>query len=677
MALSYLAEVWTGAQWSTSKAVKEVVGQRWRTGGITVMMSRLWRPWRAKESALWSLVVSLYILTGGYYPLLTNIGPDASPTVLPLKHFGTENQRALPFLPQELPVQSAPKSRLLVSWWDREVHIWRLIKPVDLQENEAADVESKAQNHRLVAKILIKGESNITSASITPDGSTLAVATSSDVKVFLLRPREPEEGDGLRVSKLALADSVTAGARSVQFSPDGKWLCVIREANRISLTRIINDGKEAASSMRISEHPMRLERLHRQIDKNIALGGLGAYDRTIIRVAFSSDGRILAVGDIAGYIDTWVLSGQEDLTRPEHEVATNTTPSSGSSDEDSEDDDMPKTPRLSFGQHWIRNAAANLLPKLTGPPVILSFRPATISSQSKPTTNGVSHTPSTRHNPHPVPHDIPTGEDRLLVVTAKSQVYEFAVLSGNLTPWSKRNLTARFPEEFKKLKDQARGCIWDVNEDRERLWLYGIGWLWMLDLSRDFQPTASASSAERKLLTNGEVNGNAVTTTNGDMELVAQSTPGKKRKRAEEKEEIMRAIKGSGAGGRIPDDKLRIGISRTMQRSLYNDDGNLESSKDIDLVDEMDLDRDDDADLDGDISALDSHKGNTESGSQALTSPAAAPQWWHTYKYRPILGIVPMGESYEQGAVEPEVALVERPIWEVDLPPRYYGDHEL
>ena len=47
-------------------------------------------------------------------------------------------------------------------------------------------------------------------------------------------------------------------------------------------------------------------------------------------------------------------------------------------------------------------------------------------------------------------------------------------------------------------------------------------------------------------------------------------------------------------------------------------------------------------------------------------------RWWHTYKYRPILGIVPMGDG-EAGL---EVALVEIPMWEMYLPPRYYGDQD-
>jgi U3 small nucleolar RNA-associated protein 4 len=63
-------------------------------------------------------------------------------------------------------------------------------------------------------------------------------------------------------------------------------------------------------------------------------------------------------------------------------------------------------------------------------------------------------------------------------------------------------------------------------------------------------------------------------------------------------------------------------------------------------------------------------------------------RWWHTYKYRDILGIVPLGgvsgddleEEEEEEDQSPsgtlEVAVVERPMWDVELPGRYLRDYE-
>jgi U3 small nucleolar RNA-associated protein 4 len=59
-------------------------------------------------------------------------------------------------------------------------------------------------------------------------------------------------------------------------------------------------------------------------------------------------------------------------------------------------------------------------------------------------------------------------------------------------------------------------------------------------------------------------------------------------------------------------------------------------------------------------------------------------RWWHTYKYRDILGIVPLGggsgDVLEEEDQSPsgilEVAVVERPMWDVELPGRYLRDYE-
>lgn len=55
--------------------------------------------------------------------------------------------------------------------------------------------------------------------------------------------------------------------------------------------------------------------------------------------------------------------------------------------------------------------------------------------------------------------------------------------------------------------------------------------------------------------------------------------------------------------------------------------------------------------------------------------------FWHTYKYRPILGVVPLSDSAGlsidgDSPLPLEVALIERPLWEVDMADRYYADGE-
>ncbi|KAG0645537.1 U3 small nucleolar RNA-associated 4 [Hyphodiscus hymeniophilus] len=564
-------------------------------------------------------------------------GPDASPTIMPLRQFGMENQRSLPFMSQESPVRSAPRSRLMMSFWDREVHIWRLNKQSKITpENEDVPVD----NRQLVAKILIKGEANIRSANLSADGSLLAASTATDIKLFHLKARKSEEGSGgLRISKITIPGGHSGGARIVEFSPDGKWLCIIRADSRITLARLLS----SASSTVVHEVPAKLTRLNRNIEKRILLGGLGTYDRCITQVAFSHDSRILAVSDIAGYVDTWVLSGVEDLmqTNGDIEAASASDSEDSDSEEDAKEEGAKTTPL--FGQNWTRNPAASSIPKVPATPTVLSFRPN--SHQKKATSNGATHVIPTRHNPNPIAHDLPSGEDRLLVVTATGDVFEFEVLKGSLSPWSRHNPTSAFPIEFTKLKDQARGCVWDISESRERLWLYGVGWLWMFDLSRDLPP-------DSQKLVNGE-------------------SPGRKGKRKNGKEE------DSGAGSMIPDKMLGTGMSRKMQRIIHEE---IDESHEIQFGDPnvMDID-DEDEDDSPDLERLRRGSGSGEDQAVEVVDGndvvETKPHYWRTFKYRPILGMCVIGEG-DDGDIGPEVAILERPIWEADLGPRYVGDQE-
>jgi len=557
-----------------------------------------------------------------------------------------ENQRALPFLPQDSAIRSTPSKRLLLSFWDREIHIWRLKKPSKPTEAEEFEDEPTTQSRKLIAKILIKGEANITSASLSADGSLLVASTTLDIKVFQLR--KALEGDGLRISKVAVPTSFSLGARLIQLSPDGKWLSIIRPDSRIVLARVL----PSASSLTIHPHLTKLERITRKIEKRITLGGLGSYDRTITQCAFSSDSRILAVSDLAGYIDTFVLSGLEDLSQAPSPNSGDDAASSDSSDSESDSDseDEEKQPALIFGHHWSPSPLASSLPKLPSTPTVLSFRPTT-SPLPNPTP-----THPTRQNPTPIPHDLPLGDDRLLIILANSEIYEFEVLKGGLSPWSRRNPPTAFPDEYRKVRDLARGAIWDVRDGRERAWVWGVGWLWMFDLARDFPPLAPLQIEDG-------MNGNSVLD-------VGEKKKNKKRKRKHGKEAA------SGAGSSIPDSRLGMGMGRKMQRVIHEEVDETENTFQNHQPNAMDIDDsgdDNDDDYNGTQALETLRRGNLTQGGKE-DEDEKSKGWWWTFKYRPILGMCVIGEGEE--GVGPEVALVERPIWEAELPDQWVGEQE-
>lgn len=171
----------------------------------------------------------------------------------------------------------------------------------------------------------------------------------------------------------------------------------------------------------------------------------------------------------------------------------------------------------------------------------------------------------------------------------------------------------------------------------------------MFDLSRDFPSPSSASELQ---IVNGA------------------SEKSKKRKRTGGKE------RASGAGGSIPDEQLGTGISRRMQKVIHEEVD--EESRLI--LDSMDVDSDSGSNVDLSLSLLPlrNNEGKSNSGRGGKGGYEARPNDWHTFKYRPIMGVVVIseGDGKGEGGVGPEVAVVERPAWEAGLPGRWEGEQE-
>lgn len=567
-------------------------------------------------------------------------GIDTQPQVLPLREFGRELSRGLPALPHSPPLVSAPEARLMVGWWNCELRIWR--------------VKSKAEGSekpKVVARIALQGQENITSVSISRNGTILAVATASEVKLFQLAPSNPVDGPGLRIRKLEMPP--TTGAKLVRLTADGKWLAVITLTNEVQFVRIIQ-SEDAAVRPRIVQRVLQADRLQREFTVRDSLHGpWGDYTRSITHAEFSTQGNVFAVADLAGYIDTWVVQGHEDTTSPEVDVDESPSTSPEDDEEDSDDErDSPSAQVTILGQRWIRNPSAHLLPRLDSEPLLLSFQPV-LKVIPEPNGNPAVH--PTRNNPHPRSQDVPTTEQNLLVVSAKHAIYDFEVIAGRLSDWSRNNPPSSYPPQFRLVDDPVKGCTWDVTEKSKRLWLYGEKWLFMFDLSKDF-PIPDVSNK-----------------TNGAEE---QSLAVSKKRKRELLNHTPRKGK-SGAGDAVPESEAPVtklrkfdgGKSDESSRSAWIDFASArqaaESDEDMEVKLQALASLRRSAGHDG-VSVEEKEAGSGEDGRRNHES------WWHSFKYRPILGIVPVG-----GEDEPlEVVLVERPSWDLDLPPRFVGSHE-
>ncbi|KAH7367702.1 U3 small nucleolar RNA-associated protein [Plectosphaerella cucumerina] len=557
-------------------------------------------------------------------------GPDASPIVLPLKEHGRENHRTLPNLPQQAPLQSASKARFVMSWWDREVNIWKLRQSVaGLYDKDGATADDLTKNRKLLKTILVKGESSIASATISSDGAVLVTATSTDIKAFHLRHNNPTRPSDVQLAQIQVPRSlVNKGARKVQISPDGKWLLVVTESNRVLLVPITYDEEDQTPAFGA---PQKATRVPRKVAKALTLGGLGKYDRLISLVAFGPDSRIVAVADLAGYIDTWVLrdSGEES--------ASSSDPDSSDSESD-EEEESSGNEAVAAAEKWHHTPESTLLPKLLSPPAVLSF---TDDAPSVTRADGTTPTDYT-----------------LFTITTNWHISAFHPLAGALTPWTRRN-NQRIPLAIRDTKEPAKGVLWQG----PRAWIFGVSYLFMLDLSQDLDDPRAALVAAGK----------------------AAALAGQKRKR-----------KGtSGAGGRmavgslVPNQVDRyVGGKDNEGKEWQLDVENAARSEgsDTDMLDaEDDEDEepmagdDDDEESGGQLAAL------RNKGAKAVEATSSGPtKFWETRKYRPVLGVVALEPessdektAHASGQRPLEVVLIERPIWDVDMPERLFAANEV
>ena len=494
-----------------------------------------------------------------------------------------------------------------------------------------------AKNRKLLGRILIKGDSNINSATISRDGTLLFVSTNLDVKAFHLTLDNSKLKEEISIRKIDVPSSLSqGGGSSVLLSPDSHWLAIIQDGTRVLIAKIIRHEDSEESHITLHPRPSKLDRLKRKIPKNILLGGLRSYDRRITHVAFSADSKMLATADLAGYIDTWVLRDPHLQNGSIAEVEDDASSSSSSSDEGSDDE----TGMVEAGPRWVRNPKARLIPKLPASPVVLSF------SDDVPGKSGDGLTSRDDYT--------------LLAITVGTRLLLFHPLSGSLTDWARKNPHSSLPEEVRKMLDLPKGVLWQGS----RLWLYGVSYVFMLDLSQNLSPEESTAP------------------------VPSDQKNGTKRKRGTD----------SGAGGRIRQSEalyphqVRKAVMDGDKKAQWVDIEMTDAEEDGALSgdqDEEEEEEDEDETEGGELQLLRNGQQGVDTGDKSKAGQSR--KWWHTYKFRPILGIVPLESSHVEettsdgahekaanGDVPPalEVALVERPIWDVDLPPRYFGVDE-
>jgi U3 small nucleolar RNA-associated protein 4 len=600
-------------------------------------------------------------------------GVDAVPVVAPLKQWQNEHHRALPHLPQKSQMSSSSKGRLMLTWWEHEVCIWRLPRKESLLGGDE-------RLHDLVARLAIKDEKSITSAQISNGGEFVLLSTTASAKLFQLRTSHRNGSVTLHTRKIRLPPTLSnSGARSVSFSPSGQWLCVVKANNTVCLAKL--DRLQS-----FDEKPIVLEmvvKLHRKPRQaNVSRLALGSYSQAINCVAFSGDSRILTVGDLSGAVDAWVLEGHEDF---QEDVATvkiakddESSDDSSESDPEEDEDDMGDNKTIIQGQRWERNPNGSNLPRLNSAILALAFRASSVPGASNQPNGGIGlH--ATRHTPHPVAQEMPSTDDRLVVVTAEHQIVEFEVLNCRFSDWSRRNPANLLPSDFTIQKDRAMGIMEDPSSG-ERLWVYGTSWLFMLDMSKDLHLVHPK----------GRI---------GDHNVLEPLTNAQKKRKRKLENSERRPKRNTGAGDEIPHHEAQAGFGKYSQKFAAGEN----TEREVISIARMPSPASDDEleipsrssalaalrrqELDQKYESLPNGNSNRANGitgdSKAETKSAEATvvstrePYLISLEYRNVFGMATIGGGeHDSTSSSMEVVIIERPMFDVDLPPRYDGGQD-
>jgi len=609
-------------------------------------------------------------------------GMDTVPVVLPLKNWNEEYHRSLSHLPQKPQMSVSSKARLMLTWWGRDLFVWHL-PPRYREPTDQDSISDEQPNQKLLGQIQLSGDEYITSAEISTSGNMIVAATLGGVKLFQIRRTISAAGHAeIRSRPIDLPKAVAAqGASTVGLSPDCKWLYAVRLNNVVSMVKVL---PAASPKERPTPHDrvVKLDRKKRST-QTTQMSMLGDYTRHVTTAAFASDSRILAVGDLSGATDTWILEGHESETTSNHQTSNASSASdSGSGDGSDSDSDDETDSRVIHNQKWIRTPSGSQLPSLESAILALSFKPSSAPAEHPTGIHGNEGLHATRHNPHPISPEHPPHEAGFLVaVTANHQIVEFDVLRCRLSDWSRRNPSSLLPQSFKRIKDRVMGIWFDTRSvlNTNRLWLYGANFVYMLDMAQDLVST-SEKGRDSAMVKVGRLGQHVLEVAPGHALVKAEgdAATGEKRKRNKTSgagDDMRTGQEYSSKVRRMTDGIEDVEMLPSPPRSLTQGDEDEDG-------DEMELDEEE---QENNLVATrrdagegeQRQKGENDAGGQHGHGPAS----WHTFQYRGIFGACalqrgpPAGEAGNRGeGVEdsaPEVVIVERPMYDVELLPRF------
>lgn len=161
---------------------------------------------------------------------LVSGGVEKTLVISSLTSFSDGNYKKLPLVvPFKKNVLVNKEQRLVLMWQESTVKIWVIGTETD---NE--------KNYRLVCKLTLKDEQNISSCALSPDGQVLIVGRPSTTKVFHLQPMDTR----MKVTKLDNEFLLKTGCKYVKFTSESAIVMVSSNDNVFSLDLEADDDEK-------------------------------------------------------------------------------------------------------------------------------------------------------------------------------------------------------------------------------------------------------------------------------------------------------------------------------------------------------------------------------------------------------------------------------------------------
>lgn len=240
---------------------------------------------------------------------LVSGGVERSLVVCDANNFAEGVYRKIPITLQQPPLAARPNGRLLMFWADQTVKIWKIGASSNTVLDDTANGEV-VENKKLVSRMNMSSDENITSAQLSSDGSLLVVSTIAETKIFNLTPSP--SGKALKVTKVAADDLEDQGARFLRIieHPNGdKRLLVFSPESDLTIYKLTKN-EHAQYVLDLEADPIELEIAPTKFKTSSRLSHLDS----IHLAQVSDDGNYLAVSRFSGSVDIFDITPAENTS---------------------------------------------------------------------------------------------------------------------------------------------------------------------------------------------------------------------------------------------------------------------------------------------------------------------------------------------------------------------------